>query len=183
MKMFKKLMAVALAGVMALVVLTGCASNALNSKEIVDCINDSIGSVAWLNADMKLTATDEADAAKLASVLKEYKAKEEYKDFTVEQLLEVNKVKQEIRKKLVAEGNTDMVLISYAEVTDYQSKYFGEAKNSMIASELMSMDHIKPIAGSNAEYEKTGTASLKEDTFGDDAYVFAVVRVSLKKEA
>ena len=181
MKMFKKLMAVALAGVMALVVLTGCASNALNSKEIVDCINDSIGSVAWLNADMKLTATDEADAAKLASVLKEYKAKEEYKDFTVEQLLEVNGVKQEIRKKLVAEGNTDMVLISYAEVTDYQSKYFGEAKNSMIASELM--NHIKPIAGSRAEYEKTGTASLKEDTFGDDAYVFAVVRVSLKKAA
>ena len=181
MKMFKKLMAVALAGVMALVVLTGCASNALNSKEIVDCINDSVGSVVWLNADMKLTATDEADAAKLASVLKEYKAKEEYKDFTVEQLLDKSGVKQEIRKKLVAEGNTDLVLISYAEVTDYQSKYFGEAKNSMIASELMS--NIKPIAGSNAEYEKTGTASLKEDTFGDDAYVFAVVRVSLKKAA
>ena len=181
MKMFKKLMAVALAGVMALVVLTGCASNALNSKEIVDCINDSIGSVAFLNADMKLTATDEADAAKLASVLKEYKAKEEYKEFTVEQLLDVNGVKQEIRKKLVAEDNTDMVLISYAELKDYQSKYFGEAKNSMIASELM--NNIKPIAGSSAEYEKTGTASLKEDTFGDDAYVFAVVRVSLKKAA
>ena len=35
MKMFKKLMAVALAGVMALVVLTGCASNAVKTPQRV----------------------------------------------------------------------------------------------------------------------------------------------------
>lgn len=41
MKMFKKLMAVALAGVMALTVLTGCAGT-INKKEYVNVLNDMI---------------------------------------------------------------------------------------------------------------------------------------------
>ena len=41
MKMFKKLMAVALAGVMALTVLTGCAGT-INKKEYVNVMNDLI---------------------------------------------------------------------------------------------------------------------------------------------
>ena len=43
MKMFKKLMAVALAGVMAMAVLTGCGSS-LNEKEVIAVINDAIKS-------------------------------------------------------------------------------------------------------------------------------------------
>ena len=45
MKMFKKLMAVALAGVMAMAVLTGCGSS-LNEKEVIAVINDAI-SLLW----------------------------------------------------------------------------------------------------------------------------------------
>ena len=41
MKMFKKLMAVALAGVMALAVLTGCGSS-LNEKELIKQMNDQL---------------------------------------------------------------------------------------------------------------------------------------------
>ena len=41
MKMFKKLMAIALAGVMALAVLTGCGSS-LNEKEIIKQMNDQL---------------------------------------------------------------------------------------------------------------------------------------------
>ena len=41
MKMFKKLMAVALAGVMAMAVLTGCGSS-LNEKEVIAVINDAL---------------------------------------------------------------------------------------------------------------------------------------------
>ena len=41
MKMFKKLMAVALAGVMALTVLTGCAGT-INKKEYVNVMNDMV---------------------------------------------------------------------------------------------------------------------------------------------
>ena len=40
MKMFKKLMAVALAGVMALAVLTGCGTS-VNEKEIIKIFNDT----------------------------------------------------------------------------------------------------------------------------------------------
>ena len=41
MKMFKKLMAVALAGVMALAVLTGCGTS-VNEKEIIKILNDTL---------------------------------------------------------------------------------------------------------------------------------------------
>ena len=43
MKMFKKLMAVALAGVMALTLLAGCANKIVpvSEKEILACITDS----------------------------------------------------------------------------------------------------------------------------------------------
>ena len=41
MKMFKKLMAVALAGVMALAVLTGCGTS-VNEKEIIKIFNDTL---------------------------------------------------------------------------------------------------------------------------------------------
>lgn len=41
MKMFKKLMAIALAGVMALAVLTGCGTS-VNEKEIIKIFNDSL---------------------------------------------------------------------------------------------------------------------------------------------
>ena len=41
MKMFKKLMAIALAGVMALAVLTGCGSS-LNEKELIKQMNDEL---------------------------------------------------------------------------------------------------------------------------------------------
>ena len=45
MKMFKKLMAIALAGVMALAVLTGCGTS-VNEKEIIRIFNDTLKTVA-----------------------------------------------------------------------------------------------------------------------------------------
>ena len=48
MKMFKKLMAVALAGVMALAVLTGCGST-LNEKELIKQMNDQLTVNSMIN--------------------------------------------------------------------------------------------------------------------------------------
>ena len=49
MKMFKKLMAVALAGVMALAVLTGCGTS-VNEKEVIKIFNDTLKTTAALEA-------------------------------------------------------------------------------------------------------------------------------------
>lgn len=52
MKMFKKLMAIALAGVMALAVLTGCGTS-VNEKEIIRIFNDTLKTEAAVNAMTK----------------------------------------------------------------------------------------------------------------------------------
>ena len=92
MKMFKKLMAVALAGVMALAVLTGCGSS-VNEKEIISMIND-IQKTPWVQNildknDLKATTYKAADAdvkQKTAAVA-ELVQKDVKKEDTIEKIL------------------------------------------------------------------------------------------------
>ena len=75
MKMFKKLMAVALAGVMALAVLTGCGTS-VNEKEVIKIFNDTLKTTAALEAldkkDVKIESVkaDSDMKAKAQSVAK-----------------------------------------------------------------------------------------------------------------
>ena len=180
MKMFKKLMAVALAGVMALVVLTGCASNAVKTKEILANLND------MYQDEFTLEDAGEADAAKAIEVLKALKAKEAYKDKTVEDMIgcdDVGKVKDQavaeaLFAKLVATAGSEDVMVSYAKVNDYKSATFTEYQYKLMAHQLE--ENGMPIDVVRGETKDTGKISMKVDTIGDDTYVIAVVRVAKK---
>ena len=74
MKMFKKLMAIALAGVMALAILTGCA----NYKNMVQMMND-----ASARSGYGLTVKEDYELTKKAKTLTE-KLEAEGKDLTGE---------------------------------------------------------------------------------------------------
>ena len=185
MKMFKKLMAVALAGVMALVVLTGCASNAVKTKEILANLNDM--------GQGKFTLEDagEADAAKAIEVLKEFKAKEAYKDKTVEDMIGYYEnhntgevvpkdrvVADALKAKLVVTAGSEDVVVSYAKVNDYKSATFTEAQYKLMAYQLD--QNGMPIDVVLGDTKDTGKISMKVDTIGDDTYVIAVIRVAKK---
>ena len=180
MKMFKKLMAVALAGVMALVVLTGCASNAVKTKEILANLND------MYQDEFTLEDAGEADAAKAIEVLKALKAKEAYKDKTVEDMIgcdDVGKVKDQavaeaLFAKLVATAGSEDVTVSYAKVNDYKSATFTEYQYKLMAHQLE--ENGMPVDEVRGETKDTGKISMKVDTIGDDTYVIAVVRVAKK---
>lgn len=180
MKMFKKLMAVALAGVMALVVLTGCASNAVKTKEILANLND------MYQDEFTLEDAGEADAAKAIEVLKALKAKEAYKDKTVEDMIgcdDAGKVKDQavaeaLFAKLVATAGSEDVMVSYAKVNDYKSATFTEYQYKLMAHQLE--ENGMPIDVVRGETKDTGKISMKVDTIGDDTYVIAVVRVAKK---
>ena len=182
MKMFKKLMAVALAGVMALVVLTGCASNAVKTKEILANLND------MTQGHFTLEDAGEADAVKAIGVLKELKAKEAYKDKTVEDMIGyVNDDSGELKDRAVAEAlaaklvvtkGSEDVIVSYAKVNDYKSATFTEAQYKLMAYQL-DANHMY-IDGVNGETKDTGKISMKVDTIGDDTYVIAVIRIAKK---
>ena len=180
MKMFKKLMAVALAGVMALVVLTGCASNAVKTKEILANLNDMTQGMVTLED------AGEADAVKAIGVLKEFKAKEAYKDKAVEDMIgcdDVGKVKDQavaeaLAAKLVATAGSEDVIVSYAKVNDYKSATFTEAQYKLMAHQLE--ENGMPIDAVRGETKDTGKISMKVDTIGDDTYVIAVIRFAKK---
>ena len=180
MKMFKKLMAVALAGVMALVVLTGCASNAVKTKEILANLNDMTQGMVTLED------AGEADAVKAIGVLKEFKAKEAYKDKAVEDMIDcddVGKVKDQavaeaLKAKLVVTVGSEDVIVSYAKVNDYKSATFTELQYKLMARQLE--ENGMPIDVVRGETKDTGKISMKVDTVGDDTYVIAVIRFAKK---
>ena len=185
MKMFKKLMAVALAGVMALVVLTGCASNAVKTKEILANLNDRY------QGEFTLEDAGEADAIKAIEVLKEFKAKDAYKDKTVKDMIgnyenqstgvmtpKDQAVADALAAKLVANKGSEDVVVSYAKVNDYKSATFTEAQYKLMAYQLE--ENSMTIDAVRGDTKDTGKIRMKADTIGDDTYVIAVIRVAKK---
>ena len=168
MKMFKKLMAVALAGVMALVVLTGCASNAVSTKEIMANITDN-NPVSIRGRSVTLKSAAEDDAVKVMQILQAYKAAhkdaEEDRDFAP--------CLPDIMEKLDIKEN-EYVGISRVKIETYQSKTIKEMQNAQIASALTAPQALQP---GNFEDGAEGTISMKIDKIGDDTYIIAVIRV------
>ena len=168
MKMFKKLMAVALAGVMALVVLTGCASNAVSTKEIMANITDN-NPVSIRDRSVTLKSAAEDDAVKVMQILQAYKAAhkdaEEDRDFAP--------CLPDIMEKLDIKEN-EYVGISRVKIETYQSKTIKEMQNAQIASALTAPQTLRP---GNFEDGAEGTISMKIDKIGDDTYIIAVIRV------
>ena len=169
MKMFKKLMAVALASVMALVVLTGCASNAVSTKEIMANITDNNPVSIWGNKSATLKPAAEDDAVKVMQILQAYKAAhkdaEEDRDFAP--------YLPDIMQKLDIKEN-EYVGISKVKIETYQSKTAKEMQNAQIASALTHPQTLRP---GNFEDGAEGTISMKIDKIGDDTYIIAVIRV------
>lgn len=120
MKMFKKLMAIALAGVMALAVLTGCGSS-LNEKELIKQMNDSlVGSTASIKefkADNGMTGKAKATSAIVAE-----KAK---KEANIKGVL----ASEEVKKVFVGENDTNLYRLSYVKKATYNSKYYNAQKD------------------------------------------------------
>ena len=168
MKMFKKLMAVALAGVMALVVLTGCASNAVSTKEIMANITDN-NPVSIRGRSVTLKSAAEDDAVKVMQILQAYKAAhkdaEEDRDFAP--------CLPDIMEKLDIKEN-EYVGISRVKIETYQSKTIKEMQNAQIASALTAPQTLR---SGNFEDGAEGTISMKIDKIGDDTYIIAVIRV------
>lgn len=125
MKLFKRLMAVALAGMMALTVLTGCSS--VNEKEFVAILNDALKTplatsyVARIGIKEFKAADSDVNhkTAAVADIVRNAEVKEG------EGMDEVLKAKKaDIQKVLVGENDTNMYFVSYATKVTYGSKLF-----------------------------------------------------------
>ena len=126
MKMFKKLMAVALAGVMALAVLTGCGTS-LNEKEIIKQLNDQLKYNAAVNApfdNYKEFKADKEMGAKAETIAKKV-AEKAKTQAEIETVLKSDEVKD----ILVGKDDTNLYEVSYVKSVSYGSKYYQTNKD------------------------------------------------------
>lgn len=188
MKMFKKLMAVALAGVMALTLLAGCANKIVpvSEKEILACITDSNpASYPGKDGVVKITlkGAEEADAVKTLKVLQDYK--EANKDTEI--LNQHGYIDSDVfmaNSSAFAEAlgvtaeTKEKVTIGCVKIEDYQSQYMQEVHNNQLANQLLV--YARAV---NYGYAKAGegTISLKIGKIGDENYVVAVARLPMEE--
>lgn len=195
MKMFKKLMAVALAGVMAMAVLTGCGSS-LNEKEVIAVINDAIKSpLAKIvedetgEKDAKITfkAADSElkDKTKAVAGIVEEKIGE--KD-TIDTILK-NK-KEAILDTLAGKDrkDTNMYFVSYATKVKYDSKLFNtlnEGINALEIAQKIGENQVIHVSSEYANYETKGTGMIafQDVTVNGKTYTIVVMKVDTQKKA
>lgn len=192
MKMFKKLMAVALAGVMAMAVLTGCGSS-LNEKEVIAVINDAIKSplakvvedeTGEKNVEITFKAADSElkDKTKAVAGIVEEKIGE--KD-TIDTILKGKK--DAILDALAGKDrkDTNMYLVSYATKVKYDSKLFNTLNEGINALEIA--QNITKIHASTeiGDYETKGTGMMafQDVTVNGKTYTIVVMKVDMQKKA
>lgn len=186
MKMFKKLMAVALAGVMALTVLTGCAGT-VNKKDAIAYLNDT---KALAEYDVKtIEAGDSALAKEALSKVKTYAENHANKyetevTYATEALRSLSYSSEAYRdvagiiKAIVPDKTEDAYYLAYAIVPELKSKEMQNQRDYMIAQELE--DNIVELNGVDENLGDKAVASIASTKIGDDTFV-VVVFVQAKK--
>lgn len=192
MKMFKKLMAVALAGVMAMAVLTGCGSS-LNEKEVIAVINDAIksplakvveGETGEKNVEITFKAADSElkDKTKAVAGIVEEKIGE--KD-TIDTIL---KGKKDAILDALAGKDTNMYLVSYATKVKYDSKLFNtlnEGINALEIAQNITKNVVIHASTEIGDYETKGTGMMafQDVTVNGKTYTIVVMKVDMQKKA
>lgn len=186
MKMFKKLMAIALAGVMALAVLTGCGTS-VNEKEIIRIFNDTLKTMAAEQAmaekDVKIYSVkaDSGMKEKAQSVAK-IMATDVKEDSTWMTQWEDAKKWEEIQKAVAGNDTTNHYWVGFAPKVKYDSKLYNTLDSGIDA--LSIIKNIKPIS-MNTEYEPVdGAVSLigfADTTINGVTYTVAVIKVPTQK--
>lgn len=189
MKMFKKLMAIALAGVMALAVLTGCGSS-LNEREIINILNDAAKSPMaksalagkGVTADVTFKAADSelnGKAKAVAGIVEENIGEKD----TIESIFQ-NK-EAAIVKALIGEDKSDknQYIVSYATKVKYDSKFMNTMKDALdIVEVFRNMGNGVYACGMTEEFKTTGDAwvAFKDVNVNGNTYTIVVMKVATK---
>lgn len=188
MKMFKKLMAIALAGVMALAVLTGCGSS-LNEREIINILNDAAKSPmaksamadAGVTKDITFKAADaelNGKAKAVAGIIEENIGEKD----TIESIFK-NK-EAAIVKALIGEDQSDknQYIVSYATKVKYDSKFMNTMKDALDIVEVFSNMYKGVACGMTEGVETTGDAwvAFKDVNVNGNTYTIVVMKMATK---
>ena len=183
MKMFKKLMAIALAGVMALAVLTGCGSS-LNEKELIKQMNDQLTISSMTNSSYKGFKEFKADKemdAKAETIAKKV-AEKAKTQAEIETVLKSNEVKEIVLGK----DDTNVYMISYVKSVSFGSKYYKTNKDmvdlGVIENNATRYYDSTALVGRETKDAVVGVG-FADVTVGDSVYTIVVMKVPTEKKA
>ena len=166
MKMMKKLMAVALAGVMALTLLAGCGNPyALTEKELLNALTD-LSPITLGSNKVTLKAADNTDAAAVMQALDGKNLED--RDFYLETAANW--------KAVLNIKEDECVGIAYEKVTEIKSETLNKMQNLIYASDLL--DKVKNVTNVGPRDGAEATVSVKIGKIGDAEYIVMVLRTS-----
>ena len=193
MKLFKKLMAVALAGAMALTVLTGCGS-VVNQKELFSVIKDV--TQARTNGEGEIVQGDGTLAKQAFNLTKTYAENHQssikehmHDEYAIHQIVSDAGVRDSRNtdvaglRAIVPAGSRDAYYVSCAEVKDYQSKFMTAEQMLELAVMLTEMSFNVQINENVAGHDDLGntmTIHLYSGRIAEKNYVFMVAVVAAK---
>lgn len=202
MKLFKKLMATALAGVMALSMLTGCA-NVVGKKEIVNYLNDTKALAEVYNPKATnpndwqiktgvktIEPGDDKLAQEVLSKVNTYAENHSYKNQRTVSAAAAEALRAACAwndehyadiAKIVPEKSKDAYYIAYAEVTKFQSKEYQNTRDAVIAQDLAANTSVLYMPD-EADLGDKAVASIATKEIGGDTYI-VVVYVQAAKAA
>ena len=186
MKMFKKLMAVALAGVMALTVLTGCAGT-INKKEYINILND----MEALGKGVTIEQGDSALAKEVLSKAKVYAENHSQDLYPTVDMCAVNALSDaklaiddhgvdnngdcaKIRS-IVPKDTKDQYTLMWAVVDEYKSKDFQNNQEFLNTMMTQAYSRNAKLNQTEAELGDTATASIATQKIGDTTFLVIVL--------
>lgn len=183
MKMFKKLMAIALAGVMALAVLTGCGTS-LNEKELIKQMNDQLTISSMTNSSYKGFKEFKADKemdAKAETIAKKV-AEKAKTQAEIETVLKSDEMKEIVLGK----DDTNVYMISYVKSVSFGSKYYKTNKDmvdlGVIENNATRYYNSTALVGRETKDAVVGVG-FADATVGDTVYTIVVMKVPTQKKA
>ena len=187
MKMFKKLMAVALAGVLALTVLTGCGSS-VDRKEFVRFLNDSF-KYSTASGVMEFSDAGKEQAGKVIALVQEAynkTADDEKADFDPKDALKnevgevtpstkLNPYYESVEKALgLTKDTKDTYLFNIVTVDKNTSEFNQKYATSQLAQKAM--ESLVPLVN-GGDFGNKGTVSFDTVTLGDTEYLVVVAKI------
>ena len=183
MKLFKKLMAAALAGVMALSVFTGCAT--VNKKSLVDYLNDSKVLAKVGTTDTGIATIEEGDGALAREVLNRvatYAKNHTVKNYTTEASaaagalgsLHYTEGDYAHIDSIVPKDTKDAYYVAYAQLTNYKSDEYQSKSYYLMAN---SMQYTAVALNKIEDMTTLGdkaVASIASKNIGGETFVVAV---------
>lgn len=183
MKMFKKLMAIALAGVMALAVLTGCGTS-LNGKELIKQMNDQLTYTSMVDPSFKNYKEFKADKemdAKAETIAKKVAEKAK----TQAEIVTVLK-SDDVKNILVGKDDTNIYEVSYVKSVSFGSKYYKTNKD-MVDLQVIdenAKEHFDSTALVGREVKDAVVGvGFADATVGGSVYTIVVMKVPTQKIA